>query len=107
MELDTTLGALQGDITAIDGHTANSTLDYWQQTLENSGSPEYRQLAGDLAELKGHLASGDLKGDTIGALLRRIGEQTSAIAANAPADVAGKLQQLSQALIGASGSVSK
>lgn len=107
LELDTTLDALQGDVTNMDINAAVGNLDYWQQALVNSGRPEWQPLANTLAELKGHLASGDRDRASIGGLLRQVGEQIASNAENVPPDVAGKLGQLGRSLSHAADSLSR
>lgn len=104
-ELDTTLEAMKGGITAITPSAAVTNIAYWQRVLASEGSLE--ALAVDLAELKGHLERGDLDGKVIGPLLQRIGDATSGAAPGAPANISPRLRQLGDTLAKIGGSLTK
>lgn len=102
-DLDATLGALQGGLTAVSPAAAVSNIEGWQQKLSGLGLTD---VASDLGELKSLLTSGNLDGKQIGAVLTRLGEKTSASASGAPAAETSKLQQLGSVLSAAGKSLS-
>lgn len=105
-DIDATIGALQGGLTALSPAAAVSNIENWHSQLQGSDDAGLKQIAADLAELKGMLSSGNLNGKSIGALLVSLGNGTTTAAAGAPAGVSAKLMSLGSLLTGAGNSLS-
>lgn len=97
-EIDTTIDALNGDLTAIKPENAVEVISAWRRSLSHSSKDGLKQIADDLGELKDELTSGTLDGKKIGALLKRLGKETTAAAKDADDSVSAKLAQLGQLL---------
>lgn len=89
-DLNATIAALQGDLTAIPLSDAIALIDSWQQQLQGN------DIAEDLGELKQAIQSGDTA--TIAEILSDLGEDTSEAAADTTGDVAVKVEQLGELL---------
>ena len=94
-ELDQTISALQGGLTAVPPATAVSVIESFEQQVSSLGAT---QIASALSELKQLLTSGSATGPAIGKVLSQLGEQTTSAASSADATVSGKLKQLGQLL---------
>ena len=90
VDLDTTISALQRDITSIPTDQAMAIINTWEQELSGT------DLAEDLGELKEALLSGD--GEAIADILVDLGEDTQTAAANITDDIADKVRQIGQIL---------
>lgn len=90
VDLDTTISALQQELTSIPTDQAMTIIDSWQQQLQGT------DIAEDLGELKQALSSGNAP--AIANILTDLGEDTAASASNAPAEVANKVEQLGRLL---------
>ncbi len=104
--IDATIGALQGGLTALAPAAAVSNIEMWHGQLEGSDNATLKQVATDLAELKGLLTNGNLNGKSIGAVLVRLGHGTTTAAAGAAGDVSTKLAALGALLTTAGNSLS-
>jgi hypothetical protein len=90
VNLETTIAALQQDLSKIQKNDALAIIDAWQQKLEGN------DIAEDLGELKQAIQSRDTA--AISRILIDLGEDTRGAAADLPADVAAKVQQLGSLL---------
>ncbi|QOV21384.1 hypothetical protein [Anabaenopsis elenkinii] len=97
VDLDSTISALQRELTSIPTDQAMAIINTWQQQLSGT------DLAEDLGELKEALLSGDV--DSIADLLVNLGEDTQNIAANTTGDIANKVQRLGEMLCQAGSSL--
>ena len=97
-ELDGTISALSGGITALSPTTAVSNIESWESQLQATGKPELTSIATDLGSLRSELSSGNLDGSAIGKLLSKLGKATTATAANAEASSQAKLTTLGSLL---------
>ena len=97
VDLDSTISALQRELTSIPTDQAIAIINTWQQQLSGT------DLAEDLGELKEALLSGDV--DSIADLLVDLGEDTQNIAANTTGDIADKVQRLGEMLCQAGSSL--
>ncbi|UYZ61555.1 hypothetical protein [Hymenobacter weizhouensis] len=103
-QLTTTLTALQGGLTSIPLSTAHTTIDQWQQTLQQSGEPALQDIDRELGNLQSMLSmKNGLDGPAIGRSLSMLGAQTSQVAAKAPQDIRPSLTQLADWLLRAGG----
>ncbi|MDB9306755.1 MULTISPECIES: hypothetical protein [Cyanophyceae] len=90
VDLDSTISALQRNLTSIPTDQAVAIINNWQQELSGT------DLAEDLGELKEAILSGDTS--SIAEILVDLGEDTQNAAANATGDVATKVQRLGEML---------
>jgi dihydroxyacetone kinase DhaKLM complex PTS-EIIA-like component DhaM len=91
VDLDATIAALQQEpTTSIPMADAIAMIDGWKQQLEGE------DIAADLDELRQALESGDR--DDIVAVLADLGEYTSEIAVDLPAEVSEKVAQIGMLL---------
>lgn len=99
-QLDATIGALNGDLTAVALDQAQSVIDQWRQALSGSNSADLKGIADSLGDLQTCLGAENLSGREIGQTLLQLGQQTGALSHSAEVDpdTTTKLQQLSQAL---------
>lgn len=98
-DLDSTISALQGGLTALPAEAAVSNIESWQQQLQGT------EAAKTLEQLKTALTSGSASGQSIGQLLTQLGTQTSSSASDASGDAATKLKQLGEMLTQAGSSL--
>ena len=97
VDIDTTISALQRDLTSIPTDQAIAIINTWQQQLSGT------DLSEDLGELKEALLSGDA--ESIAEMLVDLGEDTQSAGANATGDVASKVQRLGEMLCQAGNSL--
>jgi hypothetical protein len=90
VDLDSTISALQQDLSSIPTDQAIAIINNWQNQLSGT------DLAEDLGELKEAILSGDT--NAIADLLVDLGEDSQSAAANATGDVANKVQRLGEML---------
>ncbi|MDX2100059.1 MAG: hypothetical protein SFW36_19975 [Leptolyngbyaceae cyanobacterium bins.59] len=106
-ELESLLGSLQGDLTAIDPDAAMGVIDEWYGVLHKSKEPELKELANGLKQLKQHLKSGKASRHEIGEVLIHIGEQTTGIADEAEKGLKSPVQKLGKQLMKAGNTLCK
>ena len=97
IDIDTTISALQKNLTSIPTDQAMAIINTWQQQLSGT------DLAEDLGELKEALLSGDT--ESIAEMLVDLGEDTQSAGANATGDIATKVQRLGEMLCEAGNSL--
>ena len=97
IDIDTTISALQKNLTSIPTDQAMAIINTWQQQLSGT------DLAEDLGELKEALLSGDTS--SIAEMLVDLGEDTQSAGANATGDIATKVQRLGEMLCEAGNSL--
>jgi archaellum component FlaC len=85
VDLDKTIEALQQE-PSMSADEAIAVINSWQQQLQGE------DIAEDLDELKQAIQSGDR--DDIAAILEDLSDYTSEIAADLPAEVSGKVQEI-------------
>lgn len=82
--LDATINAVQangGDLTAIPGATAVSTIEQWEDLLDEYDAAD--GVTAKLKELRSELSSGDINGPLTGFMLTALAEETTkAVGAN-------------------------
>lgn len=101
-QLDATIGALEGGVTALSPTAARATIERWIDTLADHDG--LNDIATALGELRAELAATPIDGDRIGRILGRLGTRTTAAAAEAEGDAtATKLQRLGGLLTRAGG----
>ena len=104
-ELDGTISALSGGITALNPATAVSNIEGWQTQLQATGNAHLVGIAKDLGALRTLLTSGSLDGSAIGQVLHRLGQETTASATGAEAASKDKLTTLGGLLTKAAGAL--
>jgi hypothetical protein len=104
-QLDDTLRALQGGLTSIPLSTAETTIDAWQEALQQSGIPALQDIDRELGNLQSMLSVGGkgLDGKAIGRSLSMLGSQTTQVAATAQGDLRSSLTALADFLLRAGG----
>jgi hypothetical protein len=90
VDFDTTIAALQQEPAAIAPNDAIAIIDSWQQQLQG------HDIAADLGELKQALQQGN--NAEISKILADLGEDTTEVAADLPADISAKVKQIGQLL---------
>ena len=78
--LDATVNAVQangGDLTAIPGGAAVSTIDSWMEALDGNEAAE--GVTAKLEKLKAELSSGDINGPLTGLMLTALAEETTKV----------------------------
>ena len=93
-DLDSTISALKGGLTSLPAEAAVANIESWQQQLKDA-APE---VASALGELKTALSSGNASGSSIGAILTKLGTQTSGAGTSAGGAAGKQLQDLGQML---------
>jgi hypothetical protein len=111
VDFNSTLAALNTDVSSLNPSTAVAAIDGWQRRLEQSGEAEVLPIANDLGELKRLLTTDPLNGKAIGAVLQRLGAQTIAANESGKHGVASvvhqlglRLTQIGDMLVGKAGS---
>ncbi|SNC68278.1 hypothetical protein SAMN06265337_2238 [Hymenobacter gelipurpurascens] len=104
-QLTETLQALQGGLTSIPISTASTTIDQWQEVLQQSGIPALQDIDRELGNLQSLLTVGasGLDGQAIGRSLSMLGSQTSQVAATAAPELRASLTPLADFLLKAGG----
>lgn len=104
-QLTETLHALQGGLTGIPISTASTTIDQWQEVLQQSGIPALQDIDRELGNLQSLLTAGSGGLDTraIGRSLSMLGSQTSQVAATAAPELRASLTPLADFLLKAGG----
>ncbi len=90
VDLDTTISALQQNLTTIPADQAMTIIDSWQQQLQGT------DIAEDLGKLKQAITSGNTS--EIAKILTDLGQDTTATASNVPSEAQSKIQQLGSLL---------
>jgi hypothetical protein len=94
-DLENTSASLEAGVTSLAPSAAIGIIDTWYGTLKNAERDDLHAIANLLAELKEALQADRLDGRTIGNLMLRLGEQTTAAAADADdARLSPKLEHL-------------
>lgn len=101
-QLNSTIDALQGDVTTLNPTTAVSSIDNWRGVLQNAGDPSLTQIADDLGDLRDLLTSDNPSASAIADSLSRLGDRTTSAASSAPSEYQQQLQQLGSLLTQAS-----
>ncbi|MEA5513169.1 hypothetical protein [Nodularia sp. UHCC 0506] len=97
VDIDSTISALQKNLTSIPTDQAMAIINTWQQQLSGT------DLAEDLGELKEALLNGDT--ESIAQMLVDLGEDTQSAGTNATGDIANKVQRLGELLCQAGNSL--
>jgi hypothetical protein len=101
-QLDATIGALEGGVTALSPTAARATIERWLNTLADHD--DLNDVASALGELRAELAATPIDGDAVGRILGRLGTRTTEAADMTEDDAtATKLQRLGGLLTRAGG----
>jgi hypothetical protein len=98
-DLNSTIAALQGGLTALPPEAAVDNIESWQKQLQGT------EAATLLGELKAAL-TGKGSGKSVGTLLNELGAQATSAAGSVSGDAAKKLEELGQMLVQAGSSLS-
>lgn len=96
--LHATLAGLQNGLTSLPLGSAMDNTETWQQQFLQSGRPELQDIAREMGNLQSLLTSGSLSASAIGNSLNMLGDQTSQISHDAPADLKADLLKLADTL---------
>lgn len=96
-QLDTTVSALKGGVTALSPEAGMGVIDQWRERLSHETDPFLREIADDLDTLKQQLNAQQPDQVTVGETLQGLGEKTKRAAAGA-GDQADALLALGDAL---------
>lgn len=96
--LQATLAGLQNGLTSLPLGSAMDNTETWQQQFLQSGQPEFQDIAREMGNLQSLLTSGSLSATAIGNSLTMLGDQTSQISQQAPADIKPDLLKLADTL---------
>ncbi|MDZ4769088.1 MAG: hypothetical protein SGJ24_08175 [Chloroflexota bacterium] len=105
-DIDATIDALNGGLTALAPAAAVKNIESWHAQLEGSDDAGLKQVAADLAELKTLLTSSPLNGKSIGTCLTSLGKGTTSAGEGASGDVSTRLKALGALLTKAGGTLS-
>ncbi len=106
-DFDSTISALESGVTRLAIGRALAEIETWERKLEATGDPELESIAGNLGALRALLSADDIDVAAAGPLLMTLGEQVQGVASGGVgAQVAGKLQRLSELLMGEGRSLS-
>lgn len=95
-----TTHALQGGLTALPLSTAHTTIDTWQEMLQQSGFPELQDIDRELGTLQSLLSNTTgIDGQAVGRSLDMLGTQTLQAAAHATPDAQAALRTLGDLLL--------
>lgn len=97
VDLNSTISALQKDLSSIPTDQAMAIINAWQEQLAGT------DIAEDLGELKDAIASGDTA--SISEILVDLGEDSKNTASSVTGDVANKVQRLGDMLCQAGNSL--
>ncbi len=101
-DLNSTISALKGGLTALPAEAAVANIESWQSQLKDA-APE---VASTLGELKTALTSGSASGSSIGALLTKLGGQASGAGTSTGGDAGSQMEALGKMLTEAGKSLS-
>lgn len=98
-QIDSLVEKAEGEeLTSLAPEEAVGAIDFWYNLLHKAEGEESKQLANSLKELKQALKRGNAKPEAIAKALTHVGEQTSAIASEAPRGFKGAVQKLGKQL---------
>lgn len=89
---------LERDLSGVSPDSAVKNIEMWEEALGGVDAKEAKALAKDLGALKRALGKKEPNGEEIQALLQKLGEQTVALADQAPEATAEKLRQIGDRL---------
>ena len=96
--LNATVSALKNGLTSLPLGSAMDNTETWQQQFLQSGQPGLQDIAREIGNLQSLLTSGALSATTIGNSLTILGNQTSEVSADAPAETKKSLLELADLL---------
>lgn len=106
-EIDESMKVLDGDLSEMTAEEALERIDEWYNFLHKVKEPAVKEIVSGIKELQKLVKSGKASGHEIGAVLERLGEQTSEYASEVDKELKNPLQKLGKQLSHAGGSVSK
>ena len=93
-QLAATIAVTERGLPLLNRGEAIQNIEVWQAKLRSSNNPALRAISRDLEQLQDALAAGDFAPATLGPLLVRIGEETTAVAEAAEPEVERRLTLL-------------
>lgn len=105
-QLDLIVEKGEGDeLLSLEPEAAVGAIDFWYAILSKAEGDQYKSVANSLKSLKQALSKGNSKPETIAKNLAQLGEQTHAIASEAPRGFKGIIQKVGKQLSAASESL--
>ena len=98
-DLQATINAVQGDLTALPAEAALENIDGWREALQGSPNPIAREVYTDLGALRSELTSGRIDGDRVSRLLISLGTNTQRLSIATEGETAAGLSELGSALV--------
>ncbi|MDX2229049.1 MAG: hypothetical protein NW220_05405 [Leptolyngbyaceae cyanobacterium bins.349] len=95
------------ELVAMEAEAAIGAIDFWYNILNKAEGDQFKQVANSLKSLKQALNKGNSKPETIAKSLAQLGEQTSAIASEAPRGFKGIIQKVGKQLTATSESLTE
>ena len=96
--LHATVSALKNGLTSLPLGSAMDNTETWQQQFLQSGQPGLQDIAREIGNLQSLLTGGALSARAIGTSLTMLGDQTSQVSAQAPAEAKKPLVELADLL---------
>lgn len=97
-QLNATISALKNGLTSLPLGSAIDNAETWQQLFLQSGEPGLQDIGREIGNLQSQLTSGVLSAKGIGDSLTMLGNQTSQVSAQAPAELKKPLTELADLL---------
>ncbi|MDX1531619.1 MAG: hypothetical protein R3362_08845 [Rhodothermales bacterium] len=91
VDVQGTINALQGGLTAVPMQAALDNINGWIARLDGAEFDGAEEIADNLEELREELMESEIDGDDVGGLLVELGEQTTAAAVAAGSAELGQL----------------
>jgi hypothetical protein len=104
-ELRASIDDLERGLEALPLPKAINRIHSWKRRLQDSENPDFVEIAEGLDELAAMLTGVDLDGGLIGETLQRLGRQTTAVSADAPAGLGTVVARLGDLLTHAGGAM--
>ncbi len=97
-QVDSLTELVEEDLASVEPQEGIEQIDLWQGLLNKAGNDQYKQVAEGLKQLKQALNRKSPDPAKIAEILTQLGEQTTAIAAEAPRGMKGHIQRLGKSL---------
>lgn len=96
--IDSLTELVEEDLASVEPQEGIEQIDFWYGLLNKAGNDQYKQVAEGLKQLKQALNRKSGDPEKIAEILTQLGEQTTAIAAEAPRGMKGHIQRLGKSL---------
>lgn len=106
-EIDDSMKMLDSNLGEMTAEEALSRIDEWYNFLHKAKEPAIKEIVSGIKELQKLVKGGKASGHEIGAVLERLGDQTSEYASEVDKELKNPLQKLGKQLSHAGSSLSK